>query len=168
MLLEIENLRRNGKSISKMSTTLNSRHLNGHLTEKDGELSPSYRDDDSIKSVSSKSVVQCYSVSTGKVSTLLRSPSQSSISSIEVAEINNMSEFMNNSTKGHQQIRAVESSSPPFVKFNPICQKPGVFNTIPEVKAVFSAIPEVKVEEGSKVLRKCSESMNRLDHLEHR
>ena len=52
-------------------------------------------------------VVQCYSVSTGKVSTLLRSPSQSSISSIEVAEINHLSEFRN--TIEQEQIAAHNS-----------------------------------------------------------
>ena len=52
-------------------------------------------------------VVQCYSVSTGKVSTLLRSPSQSSISSIEVAEINHLSEFRN--TMEHEHIAAITS-----------------------------------------------------------
>ena len=36
-------------------------------------------------------LVQCYSVTTGKVSTIVKAPSFSSLSSIEVAEINHLS-----------------------------------------------------------------------------
>ena len=160
MLLEFNNHRPNGGA-AKMATPLNSCFSEDYTNKykKDEKVFRSY---DKIasslydNSESSKSVVQCYSVSTGKVSTLLRSPSQSSISSIEVAEINNLSEFTNNSKKGHQ-IRAIDSSSPSFVKFDPIGEKP----------VLFSAIPEVKVEEVSKSSRKCA-TINKTDHLQIR
>ena len=154
MLLELSNHRPYG---SKMSTSSNSHYCNERSNNKiDEELHNNSRYNSNEFYNHSKSVVQCYSVSTGKVSTLLRSPSQSSISSIEVAEINNLSEFTNTSKKGHQ-IRAIDSSSPSFVKFDPIGEKP----------VLFSAISEVKVEEVSKSSRKCA-TINKTDHLQIR
>lgn len=46
-------------------------------------------------------LVQCYSVTTGKVSTIARAPSFSSLSSIEVAEINHL---VNSAATGHDFI----------------------------------------------------------------
>ena len=82
------------------TTTSNGGFLRGeesyhpHDTWVGTAYSNKYSDDENSSNEHSASInrltslVQCYSVSTGKVSTLLRSPSQSSISSIEVAEIN--------------------------------------------------------------------------------
>ena len=165
MLLEFSNHRPHG-SAAKMATPSNSCYFENYPNKykKDEKVFRSYDKVASSlyeNSESSKSVVQCYSVSTGKVSTLLRSPSQSSISSIEVAEINNLSEFTNNSKKGHQ-IRAIDSSSPSFVKYDPIGE------TNP---ALFSAISEVKVEEevsnAEISSRKCA-IINRLDDIQNR
>ena len=165
MLLEFSNHRPYGSNALKMSTSSNSHYCNERSNNKiDEELrreldelhNSRYNSNGFYNNSASKSVVQCYSVSTGKVSTLLRSPSQSSISSIEVAEINNLSEFTNTSKKGHQ-IRAIDSSSPSFVKFDPIGEKP----------VLFSAISEVKVEEVSKSSRKCA-TINKTDHLQIR
>ena len=165
MLLEFSNHRPHG-SVAKMATPSNSCYSENYpyKYKKDEKVFRSYDKVASSlyeNSESSKSVVQCYSVSTGKVSTLLRSPSQSSISSIEVAEINNLSEFTNNSKKGHQ-IRAIDSSSPSFVKYDPIGE------TNP---ALFSAISEVKVEEevsnAEISSRKCA-IINRLDDIQNR
>lgn len=158
MLVEFSNHRPYGNNDLKMSTSSNSHYCNERSKNKiTEELQNScYNSNGFYNNSASKSVVQCYSVSTGKVSTLLRSPSQSSISSIEVAEINNLSEFTNTSKKGHQ-IRAIDSSSPSFVKFDPIGEKP----------VLFSAISEVKVEEVSKSSRKCA-TINKTDHLQIR
>ena len=158
MLLEYSNHRPYSNTALKMSSSSNSHYCNERSNNKnDEELHNScYNSNGFYSNSESKSVVQCYSVSTGKVSTLLRSPSQSSISSIEVAEINNLSEFTNTSKKGHQ-IRAIDSSSPSFVKFDPIGEKP----------VLFSAISEVKVEEVSKSSRKCA-TINKTDHLQIR
>lgn len=154
MLLELTNHRPYGNNATKMSTSITSNYHNEQYYNKSTEgLTDSHYNGNLLHNDSaSRSVVQCYSVSTGKVSTLLRSPSQSSISSIEVAEINNLSEFTNTSKKGHQ-IRAIDSSSPSFVKFDPIGEKP----------VLFSAISEVKVEEVSKSSRKCA-TINKTDH----
>ena len=162
MLLEYSNHRPYSNTALKMSSSSNSHYCNERSINKNDEEelhnNSCYNNSNGFynNSAESKSVVQCYSVSTGKVSTLLRSPSQSSISSIEVAEINNLSEFTNTSKKGHQ-IRAIDSSSPSFVKFDPIGEKP----------VLFSAISEVKVEEVSKSSRKCA-TINKTDHLQIR
>ena len=166
MLVEFSNHRPHG-SATKMAASFNSRFPEDSSNKYKKAEKVLFRSYDKIDStfhdnnLSSKSVVQCYSVSTGKVSTLLRSPSQSSISSIEVAEINNLSEFTNNSKKGHQ-IRAIDSSSPSFVKYDPIGE------TNP---ALFSAISEVKVEEevsNSEISsRKCA-IINRLNDIQNR
>ena len=53
----------------------------------------------------SNDLTQCYSVTTGKVSTLLKAPSCSSLSSIEVAEINTSNKLMSrNYMKGDSSI----------------------------------------------------------------
>ena len=141
-----------------MSTSWNNRYFGEPPNQNDGTLSTSYNEACSYNNPTTKSVVQCYSVSTGKVSTLLRSPSQSSISSIEVAEINHLSEqFMNNNEKG-QQIRAINSSSPSFVIYDPIGEKPVLFSAI---------LPEVKHEEVLTSSRKCA-LIHRLDNLQRR
>lgn len=156
MLLELCSQKPFGSAL-KMSTSSNtSRYYGEHLNQNNGTLSTSYNEACSYDNPAPKSVVQCYSVSTGKVSTLLRSPSQSSISSIEVAEINHLSEFMNNSKKG-QHIRAINSSSPSFVICDPIGEKP----------VLFSAIPEVKHEEVLPSSRKCA-LLHRLDNIQRR
>ena len=77
------------------------------------------------------SVIQCYSVSTGKVSTLLRSPSQSSISSIEVAEINHLSEFRN--TSNPDRITAIDSLSR-YVINQPTCEKSSLLSDALDVE----------------------------------
>ena len=58
-----------------------------------------------IGSGDSNDLTQCYSVTTGKVSTLLKAPSCSSLSSIEVAEINTSNKLMSrNYMKGDSSI----------------------------------------------------------------
>ena len=159
MLLELS-VQRPFVSASKMSTSFNSRYSGGkNLNPNDETLTNSYNESYSYNNTPPRSVVQCYSVSTGKVSTLLRSPSQSSISSIEVAEINHLSEqFMNKNEKEGQQIRAINSSSPSFVIYDdPIGEKP----------VLFSAIPEVKQEEVLTSSRKCA-LIHRLDNIQRR
>ena len=135
MLLELSAHRPLGSS-SKMFVPFHRRYSAELPNQNGGPLSTSYDESYSYRNNPvPKSVVQCYSVSTGKVSTLLRSPSQSSISSIEVAEINHLSEFMNSNKKDQQQqVRAIDSSSPPFVKYDPIGEKPVLFSAIPKVK----------------------------------
>ena len=65
-----------------------------------------------IGSGDSNDLTQCYSVTTGKVSTLLKAPSCSSLSSIEVAEINTSNKLMSrNSMKGDSSIGFAQLSS---------------------------------------------------------
>ena len=66
MLLELSNHRPYGNA-TKMSTTVNSHHY-GEPSNKCAEgLSKCYNENTIYNSMESKSVVQCYSVSTGKV-----------------------------------------------------------------------------------------------------
>ena len=58
-----------------------------------------------------KDLTQCYSVTTGRVSTLVRSPSFSSLSSIEVAEINNSNGFSSNAPNAHPSVKYRDFSS---------------------------------------------------------
>ena len=59
----------------------------------------------------SNDFTQCYSVTTGKVSTLVKAPSFSSLSSIEVAEINNSNGISTSSyINGNSSIRYKDSS----------------------------------------------------------
>ena len=56
-------------------------------------------------------LTQCYSVTTGKVSTLSKAPSFSSLSSIEVAEINNPHCISTRSLNGNSSIRNFDTSA---------------------------------------------------------
>ena len=56
-------------------------------------------------------LTQCYSVTTGKVSTLSKAPSFSSLSSIEVAEINNPHCISTRSLNGYSSIRNFDTSA---------------------------------------------------------
>ena len=144
-------LRPRGDISSKMSTAFNGRWFSETPGSKSEKMTTKYGGPGVYENCTPKSLVQCYSVSTGKVSTLLRSPSQSSISSIEVAEINNLSEFMNNS-KSH----TLDTSSPSSVKFNPIGDEKSV---------LFTAISEVKVEETAKLSMTCG-PVNRSNNFQ--
>ena len=144
-------LRPRGDISSKMYAAFNGRWFSEAPGSKSEKITTKYGGPGVYENCTPKSLVQCYSVSTGKVSTLLRSPSQSSISSIEVAEINNLSEFMNNS-KSH----TLDSSSPSSVKFNPIGDEKSV---------LFTEISEVKVEETAKHSKTCGQ-LNRSINLQ--
>ena len=56
-------------------------------------------------------LTQCYSVTTGKVSTLSKAPSFSSLSSIEVAEINNPYSISTRSLNGNSSSRSRDAST---------------------------------------------------------
>ena len=56
-------------------------------------------------------LTQCYSVTTGKVSTLTKAPSFSSLSSIEVAEINNPHSISTRSLNTNSSIRCRDTST---------------------------------------------------------